>query len=490
MLMRVSNLKRTVAFLFLLFVAHFAAANSINPNAFYVDKDHPSASDSNPGTATAPWLTIQHALNQITPGIHIYVKESIEPYYGPYRASGANVGGFTITSGGTANAWVYIEGYPGERPTINQQRGKSSLRAETGTADSSPKDLGGFYIHQGDYIKISNFEITQTSYSGLSSNPGAHNSYIVYENNHIHHAYGSDNVGGVLLSHTDECSVKNNIIHDIYDTKLNSNPLTSELYGLHAGVHGYEPGNCIIENNLIYHVAKGVYQKTADRDRKNSNIVRRNIFRDLSEYAYFVGVQGAGAEPALNPKFYENVVYNVGTGVYVKTYETKEQSDGMEIYNNTFVDVDYTYVLKGMTNISIYNNIEYKVGNLNLIISDPSGYGNINSIKFYDHNLVYETPLKWYLNRYAADQEVYTGLLNWQSSFTTTNLNLLLTNPDSKSKLVNPLFKNGADKDYNLELNSPARGAGRNGEDLGAFGLGGKIGPPDLFNPPKDFNVI
>jgi len=37
-------------------------------STFYVDKNNPAASDANPGTAALPWLTLQHAVNQVQSG--------------------------------------------------------------------------------------------------------------------------------------------------------------------------------------------------------------------------------------------------------------------------------------------------------------------------------------------------------------------------------------------------------------------------------------
>jgi hypothetical protein len=44
---------------------------------YYVDQAHPSASDSNPGTESLPWRTIQKAANSVGPGDTVYVKTGI-----------------------------------------------------------------------------------------------------------------------------------------------------------------------------------------------------------------------------------------------------------------------------------------------------------------------------------------------------------------------------------------------------------------------------
>src|SRR5512136_2584613 len=44
---------------------------------YYVDQNHPSASDSNPGSEALPWRTIQKAANTLNPGDIVYVKAGI-----------------------------------------------------------------------------------------------------------------------------------------------------------------------------------------------------------------------------------------------------------------------------------------------------------------------------------------------------------------------------------------------------------------------------
>ncbi len=46
---------------------------------YFVDRAHPQASDSNPGTEALPWKTIQHAADIAVAGDTVYVKASTYP---------------------------------------------------------------------------------------------------------------------------------------------------------------------------------------------------------------------------------------------------------------------------------------------------------------------------------------------------------------------------------------------------------------------------
>jgi len=86
--------------------------------AFYVST---SGSDSNPGTLTAPWRTVQKALNTVQAGQTAYVRA------GTYSQN------LLMSRAGTAVAPITVRNYPGERPV---------LRPGTGATDNMPLQLG------------------------------------------------------------------------------------------------------------------------------------------------------------------------------------------------------------------------------------------------------------------------------------------------------------------------------------------------------------
>lgn len=72
-----------------------------------------TGSDANAGTASAPWRTVQKALNSLTPGQTALVRA------GNYTES------LLATRGGSATAPITIRNYPGERPIVTAAGGKT-----------------------------------------------------------------------------------------------------------------------------------------------------------------------------------------------------------------------------------------------------------------------------------------------------------------------------------------------------------------------------
>jgi len=478
MMMVCYNFKIFIFGLFVFLFTGIANAAPVDPSTFYVDKDNTSASDSNPGSALFPWKTIQHGVNQLTLGQRLYVRQSVQPYFEPYRSYGTDLGGITIDVSGTPSNKIYIEGYPGDTVVINQQRGKSIYRAETGALDvaSDSKALTGFYINKGNYIVIKNFEITQTAASGIMFNPAEHNLGVEIEGNNIHHIYGSDNVGGIRLDHADYAIIRNNIIHDIMSTGGTSNPYNNEPYKLDSGIHGYQPGNALIEYNVIYNVDRGIFAKASDVHGLNAATVRRNVFFNNGHSAFALEVQGAGSAPALNAKFYENIVYNSRGGVSSGLAETSGQSANIDIYNNTFYNLDYGVSLTGQIGISIYNNIFSNIQGMNIASKKAAPYSN--KFDYLDNNLYFNEGREWALELYAANNEILRSLAAWKQAYSNSRLSDLSSNPDVNSISAEPQFINIANNNFTVKASSPASPVYQNGrykDGIGAYGMGAVV---------------
>ena len=102
-----------------------------NATTYYVDRNHSSASDTNPGTLDLPWLTIQHAAETLIAGDTVYI-----------RGGTYNEHVHTMHSG-NATGYIVFSAYPGEAPIID------------GTGIT---DVGNLFIVDQSYIKLIGLE--------------------------------------------------------------------------------------------------------------------------------------------------------------------------------------------------------------------------------------------------------------------------------------------------------------------------------------------
>src|SRR5579864_3030677 len=113
-------------------------------STFYVSK---SGSDTNSGSFTAPWLTIQHAANSVTAGATVYVESGV------YNES------VSFPASGTASNHITFTNYSGESPVIDG----------TGLAVSGTQGL--INIVNQSYITVNGFEIRNYTTSNATLTP-------------------------------------------------------------------------------------------------------------------------------------------------------------------------------------------------------------------------------------------------------------------------------------------------------------------------------
>src|SRR5262249_53996954 len=149
---------------------------------FYVA---PGGSDSNSGSASAPWATIQHAANVVTPGSVVHVAPGI---YGP------------VTTG--------ISGAPGARIRFVSDV-KWGARVQNDRAAS-------VWMNSGNHVDIVGFDITGNVEVGIENDA----SFVRIIGNHVHDIPGSCSSNGgagidnAAFNATDN-DVIGNVVHDI-----------------------------------------------------------------------------------------------------------------------------------------------------------------------------------------------------------------------------------------------------------------------------------
>jgi len=284
---------------------------------YYVAKN---GNDTNPGTESHPWKTIQKAASTLRPSDTVYVKA------GTYNES------IVIKrSGSNESSRIVFSAYPGHTPVLDG-KGKVS------------KWRGVIYSNAGNvnYITIDGFEIKNSIAYGIRIDDCHH---WIITNCNIHNV-GEDGFLGVYTNNT---LVQNNKVHN---TGWN-------------GISIMGGGNNIIEYNDIYdnkeHCGFQFITNHTDRDTSfySNNIARFNRVSGNRHGCYF---RNQKSMKIYGNYIYNNTANNGYAGIFLHNGDGSSSSfdSNSEIYNNTIVGHPKSIANSSHRNVTYWNNIFYK----------------------------------------------------------------------------------------------------------------------------------
>jgi len=325
----------------------------------------------------------------------------------------------SITRSGTADNYISYLAYPGHTPIIGQL----------------------YFEYGASYNKFDGFEITHPPAGGIVMDHN--NDHNIISNCHIHHCNPGGSCGVDISGGSDYNIIEDCTIHDVY-------------YAFHTS-----------------------------GDTNKGNIFRRNVCYRLSD-------DGFNFSPsAIDTQVIGNVVYDVD-------WDGSGGADGIHLYddgtaivrgNLVYVDGASTggvFWIHGGTNHIVENNtfvgfpgFSASFGGIvcvelasNVIIKNNIGYSSdasvgvfkvINSSTNDDYN-------DWY-NAGNSSKCVYYGG-EWKSVSDYQRQDGRGLHCISQD----PKFVDFANGDFHLQLDSPCKGAGENGVDMGAYGAA-ELGP-------------
>jgi parallel beta-helix repeat protein len=400
------------------------ASSFVHAADYYVDINHPIASDQNPGTESSPWRTVQKAAQvTLAPGDTVYVKAGV----------------YDVSTGGT---W--------ERPAIAPRN--SGLPGNPITFKSLPKHAaildGGVSPGQSSqdgtqaligsvtsHVVIDGFIVRNAFAKGILI-MGAPEGVVIQNNivSGVSHTHATDNSEGIRVERTNGAAIRNNLIFNIRNGSMSQNA---------AGVKIYDTSNSVFENNEVYDAASGIFDKRSGRN----NIIRRNNIHDVKDGIIYRAADGyvAGGD-----QIYENIIHNTTNAVYLVA-EGVIFDDDIKVFNNVLSEYSQIGVRAPIISddrLSIYNNIFYRtnsVGSGDIVTYDDPA----RTIKNSDYNLfVNNSQLE--IGRYVTNR--FVSLSEWNS----------ITGWDGNSQEANVEFANPGN-DFHLTINSIARGFGRVG---------------------------
>jgi len=448
--------KGLLSVLFIVFLSIYqnVTANDVVAGAYYVST---SGSDNNDGKlvnegGSGPWLTIQHAAQTLVAGEIVYVREGIYSEPDPIDGS-TKIWGIRPKNSGSAGNYISYVAYPDERVVLD-------------TNFESPC----ITLYGIKYVQIKGFEIRNCNGSGIwvKSGSGTENSNLILDENLIHGIDGGSgsNVAGIRMDYVGHSTISNNIIYNIR--------VAGEHNGNAAGVLSYEMHNVIIENNEFFDSYSGIFHKTPADSTQKSGVFRKNLIHDTDRAIYFNTNETVPITGFHNgTEVYNNVVYNSGLFIYDHSYQSKAQSTGLKVYNNTVIGADFG--IRGFDKVEFYNNILVDKPGINTyyqehVFTDP-GTRKAPGLILSDYNLYFPNFVAQ-VGVYSNEKKVFNSLSEWQVSgfdgalFT---IDVSAPGPDEHSAVEDPLFINKEVNNYRLQPQSPAKTMGINGGVIGAY---------------------
>ncbi len=354
--------------------------SSAYANNYYVAKN---GNDSNSGTETLPWLTVQKAANTLIAGDTVFIK------VGTYNER------VTVQNSGTENNYIVFTNYHDDEVIID------------GTGITWFRWNGLFdIVDNKNYIEISGLKVKHSYYAGI----------FVENSNHV--------------------IIKNNYTYDTYSSGIgvwSSGYVTAEGNEVELACNGGEQEcitfsnshNCEILKNHIHdngsgdNGGEGIDVKQGSHDIKVYQNLVHNLHQRIGIYA------DAWDQHTYNIDIYQNEVHHCGNNGFNVQTEMGGLIENVNIYNNIAyynkwdgivvgsVVADNSVTVTPVKHIKIINNTTYKNGfyeggwGFGILIDNPDaediivrnnicsensaqlGVQQVNSGEQIDHNLIY-----------------------------------------------------------------------------------------------------
>jgi len=442
-------------------------------STFYVAK---SGSDSNSGSFTAPWLTIQHAASTVTAGATVYVEAGV------YNES------VNFPKSGTSSNPITFANYPGQTATIDG----------TGLAVNGTQGL--INIINQSYVTINGFEIR--NYTTSSSGPTPAGIWVTGSgtgvqllNNNIHNittkSETNGNAFGIAVYGTSSTPITQITIsgNQLYNLKTGN----SESMNVDGNVTYFTiSNNTVHDNDNIGIDAIGFeHVGPTGNDQAKYGEISGNTIYNISSYgnpAYGnqYSADGIYCDGCAYTIIERNNVHNCDLNVEAASEHRGHNASYVTIRNNLFYDAyavgvsigGYASGVGGSDHIVVVNNTLYNNNTKNQGAEFQIQYHSSSSTNRFENNIVYAGSQNVWIYSYVSGSlatnnwnDYYSAAgysqgtsITWgnNSSYATYAAYQTKTSQDKNSPNANPLFINLNSNPPNLDLqsSSPALNAG------------------------------
>jgi len=455
---------------------------SAQPNASYYVAT--TGNDSNSGTQSAPWKTIQHAADTAHAGSTVYARAGTYEELVRINVSGnPNDGFITFRSyRGEIAVLDATRSTPEDRQGVLTIQNQSYVRIEGfeirnfRTAEHRLAPMGINVIGSGSHIELLNNNVhdIQQTFPGRDRPGSGGNGFgiavygtnattpiteLIIDGNEVHHLKTGSSESLVVNGNVTNFRITHNTVHDnnnigidvigfertapdpavdqardgvvshnlVYNITSRGNP----AYGNDQSSDGiYVDGGTriLIEQNTLHDVDFGIELASEHKDRATSYIIARN---NLIYHCHTAGVSIGGYAPDRGHTEHSNVINNT-------LYENDTSSTGSGEFQMQWNMSDNVFA----------NNIVY-AGPHCLISVTKTEVNKSQPQALIDHNLYY-CAAGAEASTWAEVSGTITGFNNYVQS----------TGNDQHSRFLDPHFVDAAAHNFHLQSGSPALAAG------------------------------
>jgi hypothetical protein len=465
----------------------------------------PTGSDTNPGTITAPFATLQHASTIAVAGDTVLARAGV------YNAL------FTPThSGNTTAGPITFASYPGELATLD------------GTGLAVPNGQNGLITAQNvNDVIIEGFEVRNYTTSSIKYVPvgiyvtGA-DTGVQIVNNHVHNITttaattpakcGSNALGMAFYGSKAPASINGLVIAGNEVDHLMTG--CSESISIDGNVDGYAVlSNLVHDNNNIGIDSIG-YEKVSPNpayDMARNGEIRGNTVYNITsygnpDYGNQYAADGLYVDGGTQIVLEQNTVYATDLGIELASEHKKHTTSYVTARNNLVFDNNsngisiggYGPIRGGSDHVTIVNNTLYNND------TKQTGSGEFQ-IQYYatnnifQNNIVYAGSQGLFVHSYTKSEadpavlnnNIYFGAIGAvKAAFEWNKKNVAgftayrsYSGQDAQSQFIDPLFVDAAALDLNIQATSPALDAGL---DLGST----IVGTVDIGGNPRVVNGL
>jgi hypothetical protein len=443
-----------------------------------------TGNDSNPGSITAPFATLQHAADVTQSGDTVFARQ------GTYNQL------LTPTvSGNTAQGPITFTSYPGELATID------------GTGLAIPGGQNGLItLNSASYIIIQGFQLQNYTTASRRQVPvgiyvtGA-GTGVQIVNNHIEnitttaktnpHRCGSNALGMAVYGSQAPASINALVISGNELDHLQTG--CSESMSIDGNVDGYAVTSNLVHDNDNIGIDSIGFEKVSPSpayDQARNGEIRGNTVYNITsygnpDYGKQYAADGIYVDGGTHITIEQNIVHNVDIGMELASEHATRVTSYVIARNNLVYDDNSNGISIGgygknrggtdsctIVNNTLFNNDTKHTGSGEFQIQ----YNAANNV--FQNNIAYATLRSLFVNNYtvnqsapaALDNNLYFGIKGapkanfvWNHKYYTGFATYqAATGQDAHSQFTDPLFQSLTMPVLDLQAGSPAFGAGAN----------------------------